>query len=360
MSNFIFLDSVWKCLLAITLSSTVIFSISLMGYALIKRVTPGEKLKLFFNYHILFAICSLVIGSIILTCINPELVAQCFDQFATASNSYAITRFIAGGYLISLVIILVNDYVRLLVSSKQHKAFAKVENHQMNEILANLKNHLKIEKPIEILLNEKASSPYVWGLVQHRIVVNPFLLTNEDKNQVATILSHELMHIKGNDSAWLLLSHFAKRVFFFNPLSYLFYSKHRLVVELAADENAIEQCGVEPKTLIRSILEIAESCTKRQDELLQMNVSQEFNEIKERIQSMMGQRKKRVAWVYPALSCASLMFSLIVTTVQTNASIRPQMNNHDAGEIMCLQIGHEKVIENWLRIESPPNKSEMK
>lgn len=360
MNNLVFLDSAWKCLVTLTVSTTVIFAVSLLIYSLIKRVTPGEKSKRFFNYHILFTIFSIVFGSIILTYIDPNFIARCFDHFAAASNAFTITRTLAGCYLVVLAVLLVADSAKFIISARRHKAFAKIEDHPINEILTILIERLNLKKPFEVLSNENATSPYVWGLMRHQIVVNEFLLKNEDKKQIETILAHELMHIKGNDSVWLLLSHIAKRVFFFNPISYLFYSKHRLAVEIAADENAIEQCRVEPQTLMKSILEIAEHCTERQDYLLQVNASQEFTEIKERIKSMMDKRKKRVTWVYPAFSFSSLMLSLIVTTVQTNASVGSRRINSDVGEFMCPQIRHEKVIEDWLRMESPPNKSEMK
>ncbi|MGE3757444.1 MAG: M56 family metallopeptidase [Pseudobdellovibrionaceae bacterium] len=360
MSDFIFLDSVWKCLLTLTVSTTLVFSISLLGYRLSKRFIPNEQAKWFFNNHILFTVCALVGGPLILIQIDPELAARCFDHFATSSDSYLITRFLAGGYLVTLTIMLALDSAKLFLAAQKHRAFAKVENHQLNEMLMKLTTHLKIKTPIEVLMNPNTPSPYVWGLFKHRIVVNSFLLNAADEHQVSTILSHELMHIRGNDSAWLLLSHLSRRIFFFNPLSYLFYSKHKLVVEMAADEKAIEQCGVEPKTLLQSILQMAELCSKKQDGLLQVHASQEFTEIKERIQSMMGRRRAKIAWVYPAISIISLVLSLTITALQTNASVGVTKNGNESEEFMCSQVRHEKAIENLLWIETPLNKCEIK
>lgn len=359
MSNLIFLDSVWKCLLTLTVSSSVVLIFSLVGQALIKNFTSSEKSKRLLNYHALLTACTVVCGSIILNYVDPELIAGCFNHFATNSNSYTITRLLAGGYLIAFAIILGLDCIRLSIAAKKHQSFKKIENHLINDVLTNLRERLEIKNSIEVVLNKKAGSPYVWGLFNYRIVVNPLFLSSEDRNHITTILSHELMHIKGRDSAWLLLSHFMKRTFFFNPISYIFYAKHKVIAEMAADERAIEQCGVEPKNLLKSILEIAESCTNPQDNLLQMNASQEFAEIKERIQSMMSEPKKKVAWVYPIFSMVSITLSLLITAVQTNASVGTMKSSPDSGEFMCSQVRHEKVIENWLRIESPPNKCEM-
>ena len=359
MIDFIFLDSIWKCLFTLTLSTTIIYAICIFGYSFIKKFTSKEKTKWFFNYHILFATSFLAVGSIVLTHIDPELVAGCFDHFATASNSFTITRILAGGYIFILGFMLLIDSLKIYFAIKKHATLSKIKNRLVNDILRNLTENLRIRKPIEIILNETATSPYVWGLFKHSIVVNPFLLKSVDKNQIRTILSHELMHIRGYDSAWLLLSHITKRIFFFNPLSYIFYLKHKLAVEMAADERAVEQCGVEPVILLKSILEIAEYCTKKHNHLLQVNASQEFAEIKERIQSMTAPQRK-IIWVYPTFSAISLALSITVTAIQTKASFGMPRGRYESGEFMCSQVKHEKVIENWLRIESPPNKCEIK
>ncbi len=362
MSDFIFLDFAWKCLMTLTVSSSIVFVIALLGQIFIKKFVSSEKSKWFFNYHVLFIACVFLGGSMILTCIDLELITGCFNYFAINSNSYPITRLLAGGYLILLVLILAVDCIRIFITAKRHRAFKIVENHLINAELRDLERHLKIKNSTEVLLNEGATSPYVWGLFQHRIVVNPFLLSDEGKTHIRAILSHELMHIKGHDTTWLLLSHFVKRIFFFNPIAHLFYTKHRMAVELAADEGAIEQCGLKPQNLLRSIFEIAERCTQSQDRLLQAHASQEFSEIKERIHAMLGKPRRRMAWAYPAFSMISLALSLILVTLQTKASVSTQRSAPDSEKFMCSQIRHEMVIESWLGVEPKPkpNKCETK
>lgn len=252
------------------------------------------------------------------------------------------------------------DWLRITIAAKKHRVLKKIEGHFVNDVLASLKRRLEISNSIDLLLNENAASPYVWGLFNYQIVVNPLLLSSENKDHVSAVLSHELMHIKGRDSVWLLISHFIKRLFFFNPISYVFYAKHRMAMEMAADENTIEQCGVDPSSLLNSILKIAESCTRPQDDLLQMNASQEFTEIKERISSMMNRPKKRTGWIYPTFSAVSLTLSLLITALQTNASVASRTVRAESVELFCSQVRHEMVIENWLRMEPQPNKCEMK
>lgn len=359
MINIVFLDTVWKCLLTLTYSSSIVFTISLLGQALIKIFISNEKAKQLLNYHSLFIFITATIGFLILNFEDPELLAECFNRFVINSSSYTITRLFAALYLSILSVVLVLDFFKLYIEIKKHCSFNKIENHLINDVLENLKRHLLIKNSIEILLNKKATSPYVWGLVKHRIVVNPNLLSSKDKGHITTILSHELMHIIGRDSAWLLLSHLLKRIFFFNPISYIFYKKHKLMVEMAADESAVRKCGIKPKNLLKSIIKIAEASTKFQDNLLQMNASQGFEEIKERVQSMMSERKKKVVWAYPIISITSLILSLIITAVQTSASVGTLPSRLDSVEFMCSQVRHEKAIGNLLRIESQQNKCEM-
>lgn len=158
-----------------------------------------------------------------------------------------------------------------------------------------------------------------------------------------------------------MTSHFLKRIFYFHPFIYWLYTRHKNAIEMAADEMAIEQCGIEPSLLVNSILEIAEACVKSRDHLLQLNMSQEFMEMEERIHSLMVWPKatNRV-WIYPSVLLGSLALSLVVTTVQTNASVGVFGGvTASSKNPMCSQIRQEEIIRNWLQIESASNKCKM-
>lgn len=131
-----------------------------------------------------------------------------------------------------------------------------------------------------------------------------------------------------------------------------------MTTEMAADELAIQKCGIAPNTLLSSIIEIAEQCTRKQNILLQSNASQGFHEIKGRIQAVANLQRKKLSWVFPSFSALSLLASIFIVVAQARASVGTP-NIVGRSEIMCSQIEHEKIIEVWLRIEPSPNKCEM-
>ena len=359
MNNFIFLDSVWKCLFALSTTVSLILAIALLGYASVQKKSSSEKSKGFLNSHLLFAFLTTVLGALTLTQMDPELIAGCFNKFAITSNSYTITRLLAGGYLMVVGVIFFKDAAQILISYRYHQKLSKLEDHPINILVENLKIQLGIQSPIHILKNESASSPYVWGLVTHRLVVNSYLLNSHNIEQVRSILTHELMHIKGQDTAWVFLGHVLKRLFFFNPLCYLFCRKQSLAVEMAADEKSIRCCHINPKVLLHSIVEMAELGLKNRQTLLQVHASRDFTEIKQRMEALAGKPESR-KWTYAVTFASCLFLSLAATAIQAQAFLKdPTANKLE--ERMCMQVRHERVIENWLRIESTQdiNKCEM-
>ncbi len=131
-----------------------------------------------------------------------------------------------------------------------------------------------------------------------------------------------------------------------------------MATEMAADELAIKQCGIAPNKLLNSIIEIAEQCTANQNTLFQSNASRGFREIKGRIQAVADLQKRKVNWVFPVFSVLSLVASVSIALAPARASVSAAKGS-GRDEIMCSQIKHEKIIEDWLRIKPSPNKCEM-
>lgn len=353
-----FLDFMWKSIFAATISSTAIISLIFILHALIRKYITNEQSKWFFNFHSGLLITAVTLGSVALLRIDPELTSACFSQFAKKTDSYNITRLLSGLYLSVILISFLYDVFKCLITFKKMKSLVEVKNGTAFEIFNELKKNLNIKSADSLFVSNSAQSPFVWGLFKYKLVVTKSILETDDKQKVKTILSHELMHIKGNDSLWILLSYLCRKILFFNPLIYLFFSKHRMATEMAADELAIQKCGVTPNTLLSSIIEIAEQCTKKQNTLLQSNASQGFHEIKERIQAVTNLQSKKLNWVFPTFSALSLLSSIFIVVAQARASVGTP-NIIGRNEIMCSQIKHEKIIEIWLRIEPSPNKCEM-
>lgn len=360
MIDFSFLDTIWKSLFLFSFSITAFFSISLLLFKLLKQSVSSYKAKWFFNLHAVIVVISIFISILILSFSDQELIVGCFNHFASLSSSYPITRLIAGTYLAILSILAVMDIIGIIFSYSKHSKMIKIKNHTINKRVDELKNKLNIHYPIQVLLNTETHSPYVWGLFSHSIVVNSDFLNLDENEESQAILSHELMHIKSYDSVWLLFNHFCKRALFFNPLSYIFYKKHRLTVEMAADEKTVEQLKINSKTLIDAIINMAESCKNSREHFMQLKASAEFNELKERIQSLATVKIKNRPWLFPIFSSLSIMLSTTILFIQTQSAIAFPGKHVSKDTLMCSQVAHEIAIEKWLSIETATNRCEIK
>lgn len=358
-TDFNFLDFIWKSLFAGTISATVIFVLLFGFQILLKKFTTNRQIKWFYNFHAGFLFLCIVFGSAVLLKMDPELTSACFNRFAEKSDSFNITRLLSGVYVTIFTVLVFLDLLKSFVAFKKIKNLSFMENSEVKKVFNKLMTSVKINSSVQLLVSNQNESPFVWGLFKYKLVLSEALLKTNDLLKIKTILSHEFMHIKDNDSFWLLLSHICKRILFFHPLVYVFKSKHHIVTEMAADEMTVLNCGIAPKKLLESIIEMASFYTKKTDSFLQVNASRGFVELKERVLAMsyINQHQK-IFWIFPLISVLSLLISTFVVVSQAQASITTGKNKSEHIEIMCTQIKHEKIIEVWLRMEPSPNKCE--
>lgn len=351
------LDYVWKSIVTISVMSTVIMFVALVIYHFVKNRIQNAKMKLFFNLHSVLLLLSIGLGSLILIHADPELASACFSHFAKQNNSMNITRLLAGTYLSIVLVMLSFDFIRTFVAYKKIHSLKKVDGADSKIILNGLINKLKLKQSTSLYASSEIESPFVWGLFNHRIVITESLLKASNKKKLEAVLSHEAIHVRDNDSLWLLMSHFVKRILFFHPLAYLFSSKHQIITEITADELAVYKCGIQKGQLLTTLIEIAEQCTGRRSDMLQAHASKGFHELSERIRAMANGRRYKMNWLFSAIATASLISCSLVAVAQARASIAIPSNFARSGEFMCSQVKHEKIIEVWLSIQTLPSKN---
>ncbi len=228
--------------------------------------------------------------------------------------------------------------------------------HRIQNQIQKASDKLQISRPVRTYLCEYESSPFVFGFFRYCLYLPKHLFISGDDEKVEALIFHEIAHIKGNDSVWLVVTHLCKRILFFIPIIYLVDNKHHLAVELAADELAVLKGQVRSKKLIESLIEMA-SLKSYQQTVFQVNATKGYKYLKERIISVGSiKQRKRLDWKFSLSATLALLLSTWFAMAQVPTTEESSANSYDG--LMCSQIQHEKIIETWLRIQSSPNKCE--
>ncbi|MEN0060151.1 MAG: M56 family metallopeptidase, partial [Bdellovibrio sp.] len=224
MINGSVLDYVWKGLIAISLFSTIVLSVALLGSFVINNYVSKIKIKRFFHLHSGLLSGVLLLGVVLIN-MDSELASACFSRFAEQTNSLNITRLISAGYLTILTLLAVLDISKTFFAFRRLHLLQPVSDKEVTLLWRELLGKLGRKSFVPIYLQTGSGSPFVGGLLRYRLIVTEALMRDVQSEKFRAILAHEAVHIRDRDSLWLLLSHFCKRVLFFHPLVYMFYSR---------------------------------------------------------------------------------------------------------------------------------------
>ena len=94
-----------------------------------------------------------------------------------------------------------------------------------------------------IYLCDAVDSPFLSGVISPRI----YLPSGMDEGQMDYVLAHEYAHLKRGDHYWKLLGYLILCFYWFHPLVWLAYVLFCRDIELACDEKAVRDMGVEER-----------------------------------------------------------------------------------------------------------------
>lgn len=358
MFDFTFLDTVWKLLVTLTISSSLLVIFCLIESHLIRRQTTKESLRRLYNLNSLLILSFVMVGGLIIALLDPEILTSCFSRFAASSEGASLTRMLSACYSIGVLFLALKNFWSFYRMNQKQQKLQNLTDSRIHKIVDSMKRELNLDQYIRVCLDQDALSPYVSGVFSFNLVVNPYLVGNSDENKVKAVIGHELMHIQRFDSFWILSSFILKHLFFYNPMFHIFYRLHRSRIELSADERALKIFDLKSSDLGLAIVEIAELGCQKSKIPLCLTASQGFRDLKERLEAMNGHSLLEKNWMLPVISSASVIFFVIALTIQTKASTFSK-DSQIAGEpLMCSQAEHEKFMESLIKKKEDSNKCE--
>ena len=163
-----------------------------------------------------------------------------------------------------------------------------------------------------ILVCDRISSPFVFGIIKPRIYL-PSDLSEEEKSYV---ISHEQAHIKHHDNLWKPLGYLILSIHFFNPLCWIAFKLFTNDIELACDERVIKNYDTKDKKGYSTALL---SCSIERNILSACPFSFGESGLKQRIKSVLGYKKPTIRIVILSFAVCLLTAMSFMTNPITSA-----------------------------------------
>ena len=119
-------------------------------------------------------------------------------------------------YVIGMLILLIRIIYCLIMVCKFRRSLLSCEDQQLQNDLQVLRKQLGIRRSVALSISDKIGSPTQVGLLKP-IVVLPTPMV-ELRDQLKSILTHELIHVKRWDCLYRLLAMVGMAFYWFNPL----------------------------------------------------------------------------------------------------------------------------------------------
>jgi beta-lactamase regulating signal transducer with metallopeptidase domain len=131
--------------------------------------------------------------------------------------------------------------VRLqLQLSRLRKASGQVAP-ELQRQAAQIQIRLGVRRPVALRISDAVTSPFVCGLRQPMILLPQTLMAQLSPDEVATLLSHEMAHLRRHDLVWCVAWRWMQAICWFHPLVWKIPAAHSLACEQEADRVASGQ-----------------------------------------------------------------------------------------------------------------------
>ena len=178
------------------------------------------------------------------------------DKITSAHALYAVIAV----YAIGVLILLIRLIYCLMQVCKFRQSLLPCEDEQLQDDLQVLRKQLGIRRSVALSISDKISSPTQVGLLNPVVVLPTHIV--KSRNQLESILVHELIHIKRWDCLYRLLAMVGLAFYWFNPLFHRV--KHLLfeVQEQACDDWTVTTTG-NSESYVDTLLNVATQLRSR-------------------------------------------------------------------------------------------------
>ncbi|GJM13367.1 MAG: hypothetical protein DHS20C12_17700 [Pseudohongiella sp.] len=248
-------------LIDLSLKSTVILSLAFAIQFLISGRSTTSSTKSIVWMMAFAALILLPLFNQIL----PKIAFSVNSEADLASNmaSLQIDAVAASLFGLSLGYLLISGLLLCYLLSGILKVviltrFARPFTHEIAQrSLQQLQQINGCDRPIELLVSAKISSPLTWGVRRHKIIF-PLAARGWSEELLQQSISHELGHVQRGDWMLQIAARLAVSLYWINPLTWLAHRQLLLEMEMACDDVAVENSR-SPLSYAQNLLTLANS-----------------------------------------------------------------------------------------------------
>lgn len=196
-----------------------------------------------------------------------------------------------------------------------------------------------------ILLSDKMSAPFVFGIIKPCIVLPTGLTDKEERN----VIRHEKAHIQRMDQLWMLLGYTLLIIYWFNPVSWLAFYLFCRDIEYACDEKVIRKLDLEGRREYSETL-LAVSASERKKIVLRLSFG-EIN-VKKRIKKVLEYAKPKKILVCFSIMIVIGVAGLFLTTMPYKGQTKVTTivwQDDDSVQMHKAEIELKKVLDDYDR-----------
>lgn len=200
---------------------------------------------------------------------------------------------------------LLSGLIRVIALTRHGRPF---RNEIAQQALRELKQVNGFERPIELLVSSKVSSPLTWGLWRHKIVF-PLAANGWNADLLQQSISHELGHVQRGDWILQIIARVAVGLYWVNPIVWLAHRNLLIETEKACDDVAVENSR-SPLSYAENLLRLANEYSSQRSLCapallgIQSSLTQRIRHI---LKQEVNGRSSDTSNILPSLFCAALI-----------------------------------------------------
>ncbi|NQY64418.1 MAG: hypothetical protein HRT38_11915 [Alteromonadaceae bacterium] len=223
--------------------------------------------------------------------------------------------------------------------------YFQIEKWKYHSVLANhyWQDHGFDNPNIEIRITEHCSLAMATGFIKPTIWLSN---TKQQENQIKTILTHEINHIKQHDPLWMWLLTFAQCLFWWNPVLLYLIAVARNQIELSCDEKCHAQLKEQYSQDLALIILKNSRITKTSIPAVSITNSSNFN-IK-RIKNLTNESKMKTKYILTIVIAFAMSSIAVAAITEKPTENSKQQSITKKNEKKKLRIYNDNALHNEL------------
>ena len=177
-------------------------------------------------------------------------------QFARFTADWTVTDWLSSGWFFGMLAYLTWFVIRRLRCSIVLRRSRQEADNELVELCQQMQRRMKLRRPVELWVTSHAIGPAVFGFLRPVILLPQHLLTNRDDEQIATILTHELQHIKRGDTLVAWFQVMLQALWWFHPLAWWMNRQIVRERERCCDDEVVAGFANDPGQYAQTLLDV--------------------------------------------------------------------------------------------------------